>query len=216
MMVVRIGLTVLVLLGLVFCSAAPASDIRPATNRPDVMEIGDPVLISRQLLQEELERNAEMRSYVARYGWPDYAEVQEVTVDEPLAAYEVRLYYLRRNQQLSYSRVHVSSAFPEAGIRTYNGPIPADDLARILTARGEVEVPPPSAPPPAVAPVEPADVGVEPRDPSDEGIPEAVLRLEAAADRAALAAEMAERAAAAANVSAGRANAVLDKMIEQQ
>ena len=155
-----------------------------------------------------------MRSFVSKYGWPDYAEVQEVTVDEPLAAYEVRLYYLRRNQQIAYSRVHVSPAFPDFGIRTYDGPIPEDALARILTARGEVEVPPP-APPPAVAPVEPADIGVEARDPADEGIPEAVLRLEAAADRAALAAEMAERAATAANVSAGRANAVLDKMLEE-
>jgi hypothetical protein len=213
MMVVRIGLTVLVLLGLGFSSAAPASELRPAFNRQDVMEIGDPILISRQLLERELERNAEMRSYVATYGWPDYAEVQEVTVEEPLATYEVRLYYLRRNQQIAYSRVHVSPAFPDFGIRTYDGPIPEDALARILTAHGEVQAPPPSAPPPAVEPMEPVDVGVDEPALSDEGIPEAVLRLEAAADRAALAAEMAERAAAAANVSAGRANTVLDKML---
>ena len=134
-MVVRIGLTVLVLFGLGFSSAAPATELRPAFNRQEVMEIGDPILISRQLLETELERNAEMRSYVSKYGWPDYAEVQEVTVDEPLAAYEVRLYYLRRNQQIAYSRVYVSPAFPDFGIRTYDGPIPDDGQRRLFGKR---------------------------------------------------------------------------------
>ena len=141
MMVGRIVLVVVVLIGLAFSSGARAADMRQAYARPDVTEFGDPVLISREVLDRELAVNSEMRTFVAMYGWPDYAEVQEVTVVEPLASYEVRLYYLRRNHELAFSRVHVSPVIHDFGVRTYEGPIPEATLARLLTASGEVEPP---------------------------------------------------------------------------
>lgn len=115
-----------------------AADLRRAVGRPELIEVGEPSLISHDLLRQEMERNVSLREYIELYGWPDYAEIQEVKVPEPLAPYEVRLYYLRRNQELAYSRVFVSPAFPRAGIRTYDGPIPEETIRRLLTAREEV------------------------------------------------------------------------------
>lgn len=110
------------------------AEMRPAETRPEVIEIGEPAQIDREMLTVEIKRNNELREWVQKYGWPDYAEVQEVTVQEPLAAYEVRLYYLRRNQQLAFSRVHVSPALSDYGVRVYDGPISQKTLERLLTA----------------------------------------------------------------------------------
>jgi hypothetical protein len=208
MMVARFVVAILVLVGFACTGRAQAADLRPALGRPELMEVGKPILISREALAREMERNQELQTYVTLYGWPDYAEVQETVVNEPVAPYEVRLYYLRRNQQVAYSRVYVSWWIRDFGVRRYMGPIQEETLARLLTAQGEIS--PPILPAPEVAgETEAATVHAGPAD----GISAALLRMEAAADRAMLAAEMAERASAAANVSATRANAVLDKML---
>jgi hypothetical protein len=208
MMVERFVVGVLVIVGLTFSGRAGAADLRAAVGRPELLEVGNPILISRETLAREMGRNQELSTYVTLYGWPDYAEVQETVVNEPVAPYEVRLYYLRRNQQVAYSRVYVSRWIHDFGIRRYMGPIPEETLARLLTAQGEIM--PGKVPAPEVGvEAEPAKAHAGPED----GISAALLRMEAAADRAMLAAEMAERASAAANASATRANAVLDKML---
>jgi len=207
MMVVRLGLAVLVLLGLAFTGEARASELRQAIDRPDVTEIGNPILISREVLDRELARNTAMAGFIAKYGWPDYAEVQEVAIVEPLAPYEVRLYYLRRNEQYAYTRAYVSPALRDFGVRTYRGSIPEETLARILTAKGEIAAPTE----PVAEEVVRKDIAAAP--PAVDEVEALVLRLEAAADRASLAAEMADRASKAASASADRANATLDKML---
>ena len=120
----------------------------------------------------------------------------------------MRLYYLRRNQEVAYSRVNVSPMIRDFGVRMYEGPIPEETLDRLLTAHGEV-----LSTASVTAPEEmPEAEAAAPRASSDDEVEAALVRLEAAADRAALAAEMAERASAAAVTSADHANAVLDKM----
>ncbi len=203
-----------------------ASELRPATNRPDIVEIGAPVMISREMLRREMDRNTELHEYIRVYGWPEYAEIQEVQVQEPFAAYEVRLYYVHRNQFLVFGRVNVAPNVVDYGVRKYAGPIDPETLDRLLTAEpapvqeeslakaevvvsaspavsGEAEAAAaPQAPPPAPVVVA-----------TGEELEATVQRLEAAADRAATAADMAESASAAAQQSADRATSTLEKLI---
>jgi hypothetical protein len=123
--------TALILLGL--AASEGAATMRPAHDRPDVIEIGAPVLISRDLLKRELRRNSEMRLMVSLYGWPDYAEVQEIKPEYPYLPYEVRLYYLSRNEEWAFSPVIVSPALTDYGVRKYRGDIPDATLQRLLT-----------------------------------------------------------------------------------
>jgi len=207
MMVARFFLGGLLIVGLACTSGAAAADVHPALGRPELLEVGNPMLISRETLAREMERNWELRTYVNLYGWPEYAEVQETVVNEPVVPYEVRLYYLRRNQQATFSRVNVQAWIRDFGIRRYMGTIPEETVARLLTAEGEINAPKVPEPEAVVEPAPPKAAG-----PQDD-VSAALLRMEAAADRAALAAELAERASAAADTSAARANAVLDKLM---
>lgn len=111
------------------------ADLRPATNRPEVLEIGEPQLISRAALRREMNRNSDLKEHIERYGWPDYAEIQRTAVQDPLDDYEVRLYYLSRERELAFVHVHVAPAMRDYGIKRYEGPIPDATLARLLTAR---------------------------------------------------------------------------------
>jgi len=215
-MKVRLGFG-LVAVALLFNPGASSAELRPAETRPEVIEVGDPVMISRDLLTTEMKRNSEMKEWVTKYGWPDYAEVQEVTVREPLVTYEVRLYYLRRNHQLAFSRVYVSPALSDYGVRVYEGPISAATLDRLLTAApGEPDVTAeaegdlveePESDPVAVA-VRAIDDGDDPMD----RIEASLQRMEAAAERAAQAAEQAERSSLAAAQAAERAIAKIEKL----
>jgi hypothetical protein len=114
--------------------ARAAGELRPSVERPDVFEIGDPVLISRATLEREMRLNSSLREHIDLYGWPDYAEVQEVQVEEPFASYEVRIYYLRRNRYLAYGRVVVAPSVQDFGVRKFEGPIRPETLDRLLTA----------------------------------------------------------------------------------
>jgi hypothetical protein len=244
MMMGRLGrVAVLALVVAVGGSAVTSAQLRPAANRADVIEVGEPIIISRDVLKLEMQRNIELREYVELYGWPEYAEVQEVQVQEPFAPYEVRLYYLRRDQYLAFGRVHVAPSVYDYGVVKYEGAISEADLNRLLTAQptaaqaAEAPSEPPSQPPPpakmdeqpeqkkaeAVEPeVEPmvmasAEVEPVPVPPAPSGDLEATIqRLEAAADRAAAAADDAERASTAAKNSAERATTTLDRVIEAQ
>lgn len=217
-----------------------AESRRPAPNRPEIVEVGEPILIERAVLAEEMERNVSLRDYIGLYGAPDYAEVQEIEIEEPFAPYEVRLYYLRGNRYLAFGRVNVAPSVYDYGVRKYIGAIDPEELARLLTAKpaGKVE---------AIAAVEvettalvaewPADdegavevVEVElesvelltpVEEPEvvamlDQSVLDALQRMEAAADRAALAAGIAERASLAAVESADRTTMLLEEIIEAQ
>lgn len=123
------------LVGLLALAArAQADGLRAAVDRPEILEVGDPILITRKVLALEMRRNVELRDWVRLYGAPDYTEVQEVAVDPPFAPYEVRLYYLRRDAYLAFGRVNVAPNVYDYGVRKYIGTINPAVVDRLLTA----------------------------------------------------------------------------------
>ena len=127
------------LLGLGWVGSVEAQG-RPAVNRPEILEVGDPILISRSTLSAEMTRNSDLRDWVRLYGPPDYAEVQELEIDPPFAPYEVRLYYVKGNSYLAFGRVHVAPSLYDYGVRKYIGKIDPAELDRLLTAEPAVDV----------------------------------------------------------------------------
>jgi hypothetical protein len=148
----RVAVMLLAAGGLALGLRAQAVELRPAVDRPEIMEIGDPILITRKVLGLEMRRNVDLRDWVHLYGAPDYAEVQEIQIDPPWAPYEVRLYYIRRNAYLAFSRVNVAPNVYDYGVRKYVGPIEPDVLDRLLSAEPAGTPLPPPAGPAAVAP----------------------------------------------------------------
>jgi hypothetical protein len=224
-------------------SGSARAELRAVPDRPGVFEIGDPVMIGRTSLEHEMRMNANLASFVENYGWPDYAEIQEVQVDYPFAPYEVRLYYLRRNSYLAYGRVVVAPSVFDYGIRKYEGEIRPETLDRLLTVAVtpddepivveahptvyaveqevpaevvEAEVVEPEVVAGAPAPAAEAPVEVAAAAPAtDQTLEQIILRLEAAAERAAAAADVAEQASLAANSSADRATTALERAVAQ-
>jgi hypothetical protein len=119
---------------LALATRARADELRPAVDRPEILEVGDPILITRKVLALEMRRNVELRDWVRLYGAPDYSEVQEIAVDPPFAPYEVRLYYLRRDAYLAFGRVNVAPNVYDYGVRKYIGTINPAVVDRLLTA----------------------------------------------------------------------------------
>lgn len=139
-MVARFGMVMLFLTAMALAAeSTTAAMLRPAKERQDITEVGDPVLVGRNVLGREMRVNGSLRDYIELYGWPDYAEIQEITVSDPWAAYEVRVYYLRRNQYLVFGRVHVAPSVDDYGVRKYDGKIDPETLDRLLTASPPVE-----------------------------------------------------------------------------
>jgi hypothetical protein len=130
----RIAVAIVMAGGLAIALRAQADELRPAVNRPEIMEVGDPFLISRKALALEMRRNVDLRDWVQLYGAPDYAEIQEIQIDPPFASYEVRLYYLKRNAYLAFGRANVAPNIYDYGVRKYIGSISPSDLDRLLTA----------------------------------------------------------------------------------
>lgn len=185
-MVGRIGLCALAVIGMTIGAVQrTAAEVKEVFNRPGILEVGEPMLISRDGLRREMDRNSALKDYIETYGWPDYAEVQQMVVQEPLAPYEVRVYYLRRNQEFAFVRVNVAPSVVNFGVRKYEGAIAPRTIDRLLTARAVMEaqmaVPEPVAAAvpeeAAVAPAEPAAVPVEEVAP---GEPEALPLEESA------------------------------------
>lgn len=116
-----------------------ADEVRSAPDRPDIIDVGSPILITRAMLAAEMRRNTDLRDWVRLYGAPDYAEVQEIQIEPPFAPYEVRLYYVRQNAYLAFGRVHVAPNVYDYGVRKYGGPINAGVLDRLLTAKSAAE-----------------------------------------------------------------------------
>lgn len=154
----RVAIAVLAAGSLALAWRAQADEMRPAVDRPEIMEVGDPILITRKTLGLEMRRNIDLRDWVHLYGAPDYAEVQEIQIEPPFAPYEVRLYYLKRNAYLAFGRVHVAPNIYDYGVRKYIGPINPAEVDRLLTAQpAGYEAPAASGP----GPVAPTAVVVE-------------------------------------------------------
>lgn len=130
----RVAAMVVLAGALALAVPAPADELIPAVDRPDILEVGQPLLISRKVLALEMKRNVDLRDWVRLYGAPDYSEVQEIAVDPPFAPYEVRLYYLKRDAYLAFGRVNVAPNVYDYGVRKYIGRINTAVLDRLLTA----------------------------------------------------------------------------------
>ncbi|GIW45573.1 MAG: hypothetical protein KatS3mg077_2855 [Candidatus Binatia bacterium] len=199
-------------LAALLCGVRGFADVRreiPA-RRPYITEIGEPYRISRTTLEREAAKMDALRSYLEEYGYPDYAEVQEIRPEWPWDSYEVRLYYLRRNVEVDFGRaLTLPEAYPHLGILKFTGGIPASKRLEIELALNPPE--PPPAPENAAAPAAEAKSAPAPK-PSLE---ELVARVEAAADRAAAAAEDAVRQSEAAERAANRTVEIVDRLMQQ-
>lgn len=201
-------LTTVVLLSVLHSGAAFGDVRRERTaRRPYIVEIGQPYAINAHRLQYEIDHISQLNEYVAKYGYPDYAEIQETSPEWPWEAYETRLYYLQRNLETDFSPVLLSPAAPNFGVLKFRGDITPEkrhEIELILQAREKPAVPPPvAAAPPAVAA----------QPPTDHGLTEAlVARIEAAAERAAQAADRATAESEAAVHAADRTTNIVEKM----
>lgn len=199
----RKGLLILatvILLGSAQSGAASADvrRVRPA-RRPYIIEVGYPYAINARRLQYEITHLSELRGYIEDYGYPDYAEIQEISPEWPWVPYEVRLYYLQPNLEADFSPVALSPAMPNFGLLKFRGeiaPHKRHEIELVLQARRKSTVP--------------ALANVSPLSP---GLTEALVgRIEAAAERATRAADRATADSAAAVRAADRATNIVEKM----
>lgn len=135
MMVARlmVVVTLLTSVAILFSGSAFAGP-EEALDRPGIVDLDEPILIDRDALRREMRLNVNLAEYIDLYGYPDYAEIQEVQLQEPFAPYEVRLYYLKQNNYMAYGRVHIAPIIDDFGVRKFEGPIPPSTLNRLLTA----------------------------------------------------------------------------------
>jgi hypothetical protein len=165
----RVAAMVVLAGALALAARVQADELIPAVDRPEILEVGEPLLISRKVLAQEMKRNIELRDWVRLYGAPDYTEVQEVAVDPPFAPYEVRLYYLKRDAYLAFGRVNVAPNVYDYGVRKYIGAINPAVVDRLLTAHpaptttyASTTSPQPEAVPPIAVVVETVPVDAVP------------------------------------------------------
>jgi hypothetical protein len=192
-------------------------------RHPSVTEIGEPSSISMATVQREAERISDMRDFIIRNGYPDYAEVQEVSPEWPWESYEVRLYYMHWNIEVDFGRVLFSDAVADLGVEKYQGEIAPEkrhQIDVILQARQAPPMPPavqaPPVPQAAPMPSEPPASAAAPAEPplSTGSLEALVARLEAAAERASRAADSAVEQSEAAVRAADRTVSIVDKLQE--
>jgi hypothetical protein len=82
---------------------------------------------------QQMRLNPELRSFVALRGYPDWVEEVEVDSTLPLDAYELRLYYLRLDREVAFTRAYILGR-PHVSLRLFDRPIAASDRARIEAA----------------------------------------------------------------------------------
>ena len=181
-------------------------------RRPYVIEIGEPYGISMETLRQEAGKLSEIHEYLEDYGYPDYAEIQEIEPQWPWDSYEVRMYYLRRNLETDFGHVLFSAALPDLGVVKSVGPIPMDKAHQIEVIIQARQAPPqPQGFAPAASAVAPT------AEASTGGLSEAlVARIEAAAERAAQAADRAVSESDAAVQAADRTDRIVDKLAARQ
>ena len=214
-------LTTTILLGAGFLRPALGDVRRERSERhPTVKDIGQPYSISMATLGRESEKLSDLRDFIIRNGYPDYAEVQEVAPEWPWESYEIRVYYMHWNLEVDFGRVLFSDAVSDLGVEKFQGEITPEKRHEIDVVLQARQAPPPVPPvleapaPPAVpmAPVAPAEPAAAAT--SDSNLETLVARLEAAADRASRAADLAVEQSEAAVRAADRAVDVVDKLDE--
>ncbi|HVO24957.1 MAG TPA: hypothetical protein VMW56_15150 [Candidatus Margulisiibacteriota bacterium] len=199
-----------------------AADVRRerTDRRPSIMEIGEPYSISMATLQREAAKISELRDFILRNGYPDYAEVQEVAPAWPWESYEVRLYYLQWDIEVDFGHVLFSDALADLGLEKFLGAITPEkrhEIEVILQAR---QIPP--APPVVEAPPEmpsapaPAAPEAQAPPPASQSLEALVERLEAAAERASRAADSAVEQSEAAVRAADRTVSIVEKLEESR
>jgi len=208
----RRGLLVVVTAIALGAAAAQTSsaDVRRGrqARRPYIVEIGYPYAISARRLDYEIAHLSELQGYVQSFGYPNYAEIQEISPEWPWEPYEVRLYYLRSNLEADFSPVMLSPALPDFGVLKFRGDITPEkrhEIELVLQSRRQ------AAPPRPVRISPPASAEESSRRESMEA---AVGRIEAAAERATQAAERAVSNSDAAVRAADRTVNLVDKMQE--
>ena len=209
----RTGIAALATAVLLFaaCAGLARAEVRRERpqRRPDIVEVAQPYPIGAERLGYELEQISAAREYIRAYGYPDYAEVQEVSPEWPWHPYELRLYYMRPNLEADFGSVFVSEALSGFGVLKFLGDITPQkrhEIEIVLQARQA----PPSLPVAVAAAPLPAPVAPPP---PEGGLTEAlVARIEAAAERAAQAADRAAQDSEAAVRAAERTVNVVDKM----
>jgi hypothetical protein len=187
-------------------------DVRRETTerRPYITEIGEPHPISRAALRREADANTTLSEHIELFGYPDYAEIQEIQPDWPWATYEVRLFYMERNLEADYGRVNFSKAAPNFGLLKFVGDIPAEKRHQIEEGMQAHGASPAGSAVAMAAPPAQAQQGGASRS---GGLNEALVgRVEAAADRAEQAADRAVQESDAAVRSADRTVSIVDKL----
>jgi hypothetical protein len=89
--------------------------------------------IGAQGFEQHLERNPELRSLVALRGYPDWVEEVEVDSPLPLDPYELRLYYLRLDREVAFTRAFILGR-PQVSLTLFERPIAPGDRTRIEEA----------------------------------------------------------------------------------
>jgi len=186
-------------------------------NRPYIVEVGSPQPLSSRGLDQEMKLDSDLQEYLQHYGWPDYAEVQEIEPNVPWAAYEVRIYYLKRNVEIAFGRAFISPSVTNLGVLKYQGlmdQVTRDRIVALATPpqtlaqeQASVEVKPV-----VVAAAAPAPAPEEAAPAQEDEIDMLVRRVEAAADRASAAADRAADASQAATTAADRTVTILEKV----
>jgi hypothetical protein len=198
------GLSILVA---VVLSAAAAGTVlgevrreRPA-RRPYITEVGQPYAINGEALRQEIGRISDLQIYVSRYGYPDYAEIQEIVPEWPWRPYEVRLYYLDRDVEAVFGAVILSPAAPNFGVMKIHSNMPPEkrhEIELVLQSR-----------------LVPALSGGARQSAADR-MDVLVSRVEAAATRATQAADRAAAESEAAVRAADRTVATVQKMEQRR
>ncbi len=183
--------------------------VTPA-NRPYIVEVGGPRPLSSAGLGREVKLDSDLAEYLDHYGWPDYAELQEIEPNPPWASYEVRIYYLKRNVELAFGRAFIAPSVTNLGVVKYSGLMDQVTRDRVVAL----------ATPPMIVREQPAPVQIKPvKAEVEAGPPVAtdqieplVRRIEAAADRASVAADHAAEASHAATTAADRTVTIMEKV----
>ncbi len=182
-------------------------------RRPYIVEVGQPYPIGAERLAYEVQQISAARECIRDYGYPDYAEIQEISPEWPWEAYELRLYYMRPNLEVDFSPVFLSEALPNFGVlksRAEITPEKRHEIEVVLQAREA-----PRVPVMVVAPAPPQAPAAPP--PAAGGLSEAlVARIEAAAERAAQAADRAAQDSEAAARAAERTVNIVNQMEQER
>jgi len=84
--------------------------------------LGPPVALGPAGLEGEMDRNPELARLVARRGYPDWVERVEVDSEPPLDPYEIRVFYLRFDREIAFTRASILGQ-PLIGVRKFDRPI---------------------------------------------------------------------------------------------